>query len=448
MYDIKVPHNADNIISIFEKEGYRAYVVGGCVRDSLMGRAPHDWDICTPCTPEDAKNILRRYGIKTVDTGIKHGTVTAVIDRTEQYEITTFRVDGEYTDNRHPDNVRFVNDISEDLARRDFTINAMAFYCGELVDPFGGEADIRGKTIKCVGDPNDRFNEDALRILRALRFAATLDFTIDTDTADAVHKNRDMLKHIAPERIQSELCKLLLGKNVTAILLEFNDVISTIIPEISACIGFEQKNRYHQYTVYDHIAHAVGNYTGDDLAVKVALLLHDIGKPQCYTEEDGIGHFYGHAAAGRDIACSVLDRLRFDNLTKSQVLDLVYYHDMDTISTQKSIRRWLNRIGEERFSQLIKVRIADIEAQAPNDRKKRVDQCYNAYRMMLDVLKARQCFSLKDLAVNGKDILECGVQEGRMVGDILQYILNQVIDGKLPNQRDELLRAIYRYVEQ
>ena len=307
---IKLPKSVELILSKLNNCGYEAYIVGGCVRDSIIGTTPHDWDICTSALPEQVMEVFEGY--KIIPTGLKHGTVTIIIDDA-QYEVTTYRIDGKYEDNRHPKEVSFTSDLKEDLSRRDFTINAMAYNPSiGLVDYFGGKKDIRKKLIKCVGNPDERFNEDALRIMRTLRFASTYGFVITEETSSAVHCNVALLNNIAKERINTELCKLLCGEGVLEILLNYNDVISTIIPELKPCIGFNQNNRYHQYTVYDHIAHAVSNYTGEDMVVKVALLLHDIGKPTCYTEDENGGHFHGHGVPSSEIAKeAVVDENRY-----------------------------------------------------------------------------------------------------------------------------------------
>ena len=321
MHKISIPKGAKAIILGLRYENHEAYIVGGCVRDSLLGKEPKDWDICTSATPQEVKEYLNRCSVRTIDTGLKHGTITADMERAGKYEITTFRIDGDYSDNRRPDSVTFTESIYQDLSRRDFTINAMAYND----DPFHGVDDLKNGIIRCVGNPNDRFSEDALRILRALRFASVYGFSIEKNTAQAIHDNAWRLTNIAAERIHSELCKLLLGNGVLPVLLDYPDVIATIIPEMKPCIGFDQNNKYHQYTIYDHIAHAVANYTGKDIAVKVALLLHDIGKPCCYTEDENGGHFHGHGNYSYDISKVVLERLRFDTTTKQEVLDLADY---------------------------------------------------------------------------------------------------------------------------
>lgn len=447
MYKISIPKGAKAIVLGFRYENHEAYIVGGCVRDSLLGKEPKDWDICTSATPQEIKKHLNRCGIRTIDTGLKHGTITADMGQAGQYEITTFRIDGDYSDNRHPDFVTFTESIYQDLSRRDFTINAMAYNSTGLIDPFHGVDDLKNGIIRCVGNPNDRFGEDALRILRALRFASVYGFTIEGATAQAIHDNAWRLTNIAAERIRSELCKMLLGSGVLPILLGYSDVVATIIPEMSPCIGFDQNNKYHQYTIYEHIAHAVSNYTGEDIAVKVALLLHDIGKPQCYTEDENGGHFHGHGIQSHDIAEKVLDRLRFDNKTKQEVLELVLYHDTTIEPTPRTVRKWLHKIGEHRFSQLIDVRMADILAHAKGTQESRIERCTALGAIMSEVLEAEQCFSLKDLKVNGYDIIGLGVEQGKIVGKILNTLLDGVISETVENSREALLQKAVEYIE-
>lgn len=447
MHKISIPKGAEAVVLGFRHENYEAYIVGGCVRDSLLGKEPKDWDICTSATPQEIKEHLNRCGIRTIDTGLKHGTVTADMGQAGQYEITTFRIDGDYSDNRHPDFVTFTESIYQDLSRRDFTINAMAYNSTGLIDPFHGVDDLKNGIIRCVGNPNDRFGEDALRILRALRFASVYGFTIEGATAQAIHDNAWRLTNIAAERIRSELCKMLLGSGALPILLDYSDVIATIIPEIKPCIGFDQNNKYHQYTVYEHIAHAVSNYTGGDIAVKVALLLHDIGKPQCYTEDENGGHFHGHGIQSHDVAERVLDRLRFDNKTKQEVLELVLYHDTTIEPTPRTVRKWLHKIGEHRLSQLIDVRMADILAHAKGTQESRIERCAALGAIMSEVLEAEQCFSLKDLKVNGCDIIGLGVEQGKIVGKILNTLLDGVISETVENNREALLQKAVEYIE-
>lgn len=446
-FKIDIPVSARHIVRILEYDGYYTYIVGGCVRDSLLNKAPHDWDICTSAKPSMILAIMAANGIKTIETGLKHGTVTAVMDG-GNYEITTFRVDGAYSDNRRPDSVRFVSNINDDLARRDFTINAMAYNEWDgLVDPWGGYGDLDNKLIRCVGNPDDRFGEDALRILRALRFASTYGFKIEEKTAAAIHRRKDLLKNVSAERIRDELCKMLCGEGILDILLEYSDVMAVIIPELEPCIGFEQNNPYHKYDVYAHIAHAVAFYKGTDVHVNMALLLHDIGKPQCYTEDERGGHFHGHSLPGRDIAETVMTRLRFDNKTKDDVVKLVLYHDSVIEPTVKCVRRWLNKIGYDLLIDLTFLRIADIMAHSDINRDERLIKIFNVRKITKQIVDEQQCFKIKDLAVNGNDIMRfCGVESGPIVGKVLKHLLDKVIDGEIENNTNDLIKEAKRYL--
>lgn len=448
MGKIHIPRGPGDVMTILALNGFESYVVGGCVRDSLLGVEPHDWDICTNATPQEVLDVFVKRNIKTVETGIKHGTVTVCLWG-EQYEVTTFRIDGTYSDSRRPDSVSFTSSLQEDLSRRDFTINAMAYAeVPGLIDPFDGEKALRDKVISCVGNPTDRFGEDALRIMRALRFASTYGFRIDSGTDAAIHQLAPSLCNISSERINAELCKLLCGQGVLDVLLNYSDVITTIIPELAPCVGFEQNNPYHQYDVYDHIAHAVANYKGSDISVKVALLLHDIGKPQCYTEDERGGHFHGHGVPGHDIADTVTKRLRFDNKTRNEVLDLVLYHDSVIEPTPKTVRRWLNKIGADRFRQLLQVRMADIKAHAEGTQQSRIERCMTLGEILEDTLSKEQGFSMKDMQINGHDIMALGVQEGKQVGYILKRLLDDVINDKLENKHMILVEAASSYIRE
>ena len=440
MHKIKVPKGAKAIVMALRYNHHDAYVVGGCVRDSLLGIEPKDWDICTSATPSEILYSFRDK--KVIETGVKHGTVTVVMDD-GQYEVTTFRVDGDYSDNRHPDSVKFVESIYEDLSRRDFTINAMAYNSAGLIDPFHGREDLDRGVISCVGDPDARFEEDALRILRAMRFASVYGFTIDEKTSMSIHKNKDRLLNIAAERIQSELCKILAGKGVLDILLEYSDVMTTIIPELKPCVGFDQNNRFHEFTVYDHIAHAVANCETTDPVVNVSLLLHDIGKPCCYTEDHNGGHFYGHGVFSHDLAEKALARLRFDNKSRDDILELVLYHDAVIEPTPKTVRRWLNKIGEKQFMRLLDIRMADILAHKKDTQESRVGRCITLGMMASEIIEQNQCFKLKDLVVDGYDIMNfCDVKEGKDVGRILNEILDTVINGDLKNDRPSIIKHL------
>ncbi len=447
MFEIDIPAGAKRIIHLLELEGYHAYVVGGCVRDKFLNRVPHDWDICTSAKPETVCDLLEQFHIRSTKTGLQHGTITAHYGMFD-YEITTFRIDGEYSDNRRPDSVEFTDNLFIDLSRRDFTINAMALDAdSSIYDPFDGLGDLRLGIIRCVGHPDDRFREDALRIMRALRFAATYGFKIDEQTAYSIHKNKSLLRRISAERIQSELTKMLCGKGVLDILLEYKDVIAVVIPELEPCIGFNQNNPYHIYDVYDHIAHAVANYDGDDISIKLALLLHDVGKPECYTEDHNGGHFHGHSVPSMRMAKDVMARLKFDNKTRDEVIDLVLYHDSDIYPGTRSVKRWLNKIGVMRLHQLISVRFADMYAHADVNRAATIDKYFAILKITGDILKEQQCFTLKQLAVNGNDIMALGVPSGPKVGEVLNHLLNKVLDGDIENDTDVLIAEAKRYLK-
>lgn len=447
MFKIDIPAGAHRLLYLLESEGHQAYIVGGCVRDSLIGKTPHDWDICTSAKPEEVCDLLDRCHIRTIKTGLQHGTVTAhygVYD----YEITTFRVDGEYSDNRRPDHVEFVGDVIEDLGRRDFTINAMAYSDADgLIDPWGGYCDLDNKLIRCVRTPDDRFREDALRIMRALRFASTYGFRIEEKTAAAIHRNKDLLKNIAAERIQSELAKMLCGEGVLDILLEYSDIMAVIIPELEPCIGFNQNNKFHKYTVYDHIAYAVSFFKGSDISIKMALLLHDIGKPECYTEDHNGGHFYGHGVVSHRLARDVMERLRFDNKTKEEVLTLVLYHDSQIHPSNRPVRRWLNKIGPEMLNKLIYVKTADVMSHSDVNQAARRDAILGVRLVAKDIIAKQQCFKLKDLEINGYHVMVLGAR-GPKVGEVLNHLLDMVIDGAISNDYDTLLKEAERYLEE
>lgn len=441
---IDIPNGAARIINTLEQHGFEAYVVGGCVRDSMLGITPKDWDICTSARPKEVESCFISQRI--IETGIQHGTITIIMSD-GQYEVTTFRNDGDYSDSRHPDSVRFVNDVQTDLARRDFTVNAMAYNPRYgLIDPFDGKSHLEHKTLACVGDAGDRFAEDALRIMRALRFASTYGFIIEEKTSDSIHQNAERLNNIAVERINTELCRLLCGENVLSILTDYSDIITTIIPELKPCIGFEQHNPYHQYTIYDHIAHAVANYNGKDTTTKMALLLHDIGKPLCYTEDEKGGHFYGHGVPGHDIAEKIVSRLRFDKCSQYNISELVLYHDSVIEPTIKTVKRWLNKVGIEQFLRLLDIRIADILAHTEGTQESRIEKYTGVREIAEQIIAEEQCFTLKDLAINGTDILSAGVPEGREVGLILNKLLEQVIDGEIQNNREVLMNYVKTYI--
>lgn len=438
-FRIEVPAPVYYIIQELEKHGHEVYMVGGCVRDSVLGRKPHDYDICTSATPDE---ILQAFPYEEIiPTGLQHGTVTILINK-EPFEVTTYRIDGDYSDNRRPDNVTFTKNLVEDLRRRDFTINAMAYNPKTgLIDPFNGMEDIKYKKIRCVGSAEDRFNEDALRILRAIRFEAQLNFAGLPETMFEIERQYERLKNISIERINSEFCKIVASKQFCVELVLYPNIFSLFIPELKDLIGFRQNNPYHAYDVFDHTVHAIEKCESDDLVVKLAVFFHDFGKPHSYQDgEDGIRHFKGHGKVSAEITDSIMKRLRFDNETRNNVVELVYYHDATFEIGNKYVKRWLNKIGEKQFRRLLEVRKSDIKGQKPDYEESRIEKVNNIENILDEILQGQECFSLKDLAVNGNDVKQAmNLKEGKDIGYWLNEILKRVIDGELKNNRDDLI---------
>lgn len=439
MPEIEIPGGAAALLDALEGAGFEACAVGGCVRDSLLGIAPHDWDLCTAARPEQVKAALAGLDCTCLDTGLKHGTVT-VLFQGESFEVTTYRVDGPYSDGRHPDSVALSTHLEDDLARRDFTVNAMAYSPHRgLVDPFGGEADLRRRVLSCVGEAEKRFSEDALRILRALRFSSTYGFSIDPATASAIHEKRGLLERVSGERVREELCRLLCGRAVLDVLLAYPDVLCVPIPELSPCVGFDQRSRYHCWDIYEHMARSVAACRTVDPVTRFALLLHDVGKPSCFTLDERGGHFKGHAEAGCALAEPVLDRLRFDGRSRREILELIRFHDTPPEPTPRSVRRWLARLGPEQTARLLEAARADALAHAAWTVERRLEALDGAQELLEQALAEQACFSLKDLAVKGDDLLALGVPEGKQVGAVLNALLGEVLDGETPNRREALL---------
>ena len=432
---VSLPSFANKAIQLLEQNGHSAFAVGGCIRDCLRSSEPKDWEICTSARPEEIQRVFADY--RVIETGILHGTLTVLIDHVP-VEITTFRIDGEYTDNRHPDQVIFTGDLQADLSRRDFTINAMAYAPNTgLVDPFHGRADLAARRVRCVGDPDTRFQEDALRILRGLRFASVLGFSLDPETASAIHKNAGLLRNIAPERIAVEFNKLLCGQAVGFVLRQFRDVFAVFIPELSPTFDFSQKTKYHIYDVWEHTVRTVENIDPNPI-LRLTMLFHDIGKPSCFTQDpDGTGHFYGHPAASMQLADTILHRLRYDRTTIREVCMLVRNHDADVFHTPESILHWLYSIGDRSFAELLKIKRADNAAQNPEfswlDELDRIEALYQ------EMKKAPLCYRLRDLAVNGSDLQEIGIPTGKELGNLLRLLLDKVMSGELENSRQVLL---------
>jgi len=437
---IEIPENVNDIIQKLRQSGYQAYAVGGCIRDSLMSLLPDDWDICTSALPQQTLEVLQLPNI--IENGMKHGTVT-VRYHGENYEITTFRKDGQYTDHRRPSSVTFVNEIKEDLSRRDFTINALAYNEEEgLQDYFEGYQDIQRRILRCVGNPDERFQEDGLRIMRALRFAARFELTIEPLTAEAIHRNKALLKNISAERINTEFTKLLLSVGVEKILTEYADVIAEFIPEIKPMIGFEQKNPHHVYDVWSHTVKVV-SFSPEDKVLRLAAFFHDIGKPYTFTKsEDGTGHFHGHPEVSAEMSSFIMKRLRYDNHTIAAVRNLVRVHDKRPPLEKKSVRRLLRDIGETMYLPLTELKRADAKAQNPDKLPEKLEYVDELERMLQEEIHSQSAYALRQLAVNGGDLKEAGITDGKEIGRMLQELLELVIEEKVPNERNALLKAI------
>lgn len=440
---MQISSKAKIVINALTQAGFSAYVVGGCVRDYFLGNQTSDTDITTSAKSFEVEKILSDKNIKVVETGLKHGTVTAVIDKTP-LEITTFRADGEYKDSRRPLSVEFVSDIEQDLKRRDFTVNAMAYNDERgLVDLFGGREDIENKIIRTVGDPDVRFKEDALRIMRALRFSSVLGFEIDEKTKKSIFDNMYLLENISAERIFAELSKLLCGKNALNVLDEFRQVIGVIIPQLKPTFDCAQNTPWHTYTVYEHIIHSV-DFAPHDPVIRLTMLLHDIGKPSVKrTDENGRDHFKTHADAGEKIAAEVLSRLKVSNDIYNKVTTLIKYHQSVENVNDVKIKHWFNKIGEEYTLSLFDVRIADLKAH--NLEKKEV--LFEIERLMSlkeeakMIIKRREPYKISELAVNGYDLISLGFS-GREIGDKLSEILTLVMNGELNNRKTDILNFL------
>ena len=438
---MNLPEQVRRALARLEDAGYEAFVVGGAVRDHVRGAdTGTDWDITTSALPEETETVFSGY--RVIETGMKHGTVTVLLDG-EPLEITTYRVDGGYSDHRHPDEVRFTRSLREDLRRRDFTMNAMAYSPRTgVVDPFGGQADLAAGVVRCVGEPDRRFQEDALRILRALRFASALGMGIHPDTARAARDNRGLLTSVAAERVRVELTKLLCGADAERVLLEFPDILSVPLPEIGAMVCFDQHNPHHDRDVWAHTA-AVTAAIPAQPVLRWAALLHDVGKPPCFSlAEDGVGHFYGHAAESARMADGILRRLRFNTDSREEIVRLIRYHDLPIQPERRPVKRLMNKLGPDTVRRLIELHKADTRGQSAICAGRIAE--YDAVAVVLDeILNEKECFSLKDLAVNGTDMMSIGLA-GRDIGRALNACLTAVMEEKLPNERTALLE----YAEQ
>ena len=439
---IMIPAQVQTVLRRLNTAGFAAYAVGGCVRDSLRGEIPADWDICTAAEPEQTANCFS--DCRTVLTGARYGTVTVLFDGAP-FEITTFRAEHGYSDSRHPDGVSFLRSLEDDLARRDFTVNAMAADAGgAVIDRFGGMEDLRQGIIRCVGDPEQRFTEDALRMLRALRFAARFGFAVAPETENAIHALCGRLRAVAPERLRKELGGLLCGDAAQDVLERFTDVICVLIPELAPCIGFRQWNYHHKYDVWEHTLRAVGAVAPTE-ELRLAMLLHDIGKPAAFTmDKQLVGHFYGHAVIGAAMCETILRRLRYDRRTAELVTLLVREHGFYLLEdTPKRMRRLVSQFGVETVRLLLQVRRAD--GIATGTAEGAAEKTAVAERLLESV--SAQCVSLPQLALNGKDLLRLGVPEGPRIGAILRALLDAVVDGRLENESEILLRAAREMID-
>ncbi len=440
---IQCPDYILKAMDILRLNGHSAYAVGGCVRDSVMGRTPNDWDMTTSATPEEMKRAFD--GFRIFPTGVKHGTITVIIS-SHPIEITTMRIDGDYSDSRHPESVSFTEKIEEDLSRRDFTVNAMA-YSPEtgLVDPFGGRLDTERKIIRCVGNPDKRFHEDALRILRAIRFASVLGFGIEKDTAASIIKNRSLLSGISKERIRTELIKLLCGQNVEKVLLEFKQVIFEIIPELQSTDGFLQHTPYHIYDVWTHIVKVTSSIenTSD---LRVAALLHDIEKPSMFRlDANGTGHFKGHPQKGARTAEEILRRLRFSNAEIRHITTIIYLHDERPDGNRHHLAKLCARFGIDNVDDTMKLIIADAHGKNPSVMEKEIQAAENAQRQIVEMRTANACLSIHTLDINGNDIMALGIDRTQ-IKSTLDYLLDSVIDEKTENKKAALEQAAVKYI--
>jgi tRNA nucleotidyltransferase (CCA-adding enzyme) len=432
-----LPNYVEYCLQELEKAGFAAYAVGGCVRDSLLGITPYDYDLCTSAKPHEICQVFSHLSL--VRNGEKHGTIGVVVDH-KLMEITTFRTEGDYQDNRHPDWVNFVSSIEEDLSRRDFTVNAMAYSPREgYVDPFGGREDLKHQTLRAVGDPAKRFTEDSLRILRGARFAVRFGLTPEEKTKDAMFRLAPLMDNLARERVFSELCKLLMLANAED-LLTFSPIITQVIPELAPSVNFCQNSPHHLYDVYTHTAHVTAA-VAQDLPLRWAALLHDVGKPRCYTEdENGRGHFKGHASTGAQLADEILLRLKAPTALRERVVFLIEQHMTPFAPDKKLLRRRLGKWGEEATRQLLALQKADFSSKGTGTAQEEslftdIETC------LAEVLTEQACFTIKDLAVNGNDLMALGMT-GKQIGQALEWLLTKVQNEELPNEKEALLTAV------
>ena len=449
---IQMPEDVKYILEKLNNAGYEAYAVGGCVRDSILGRVPDDWDITTSAKPEETKALFPR----TIDTGIQHGTVTVMCNHVG-YEVTTYRIDGEYEDSRHPKEVIFTSDLLEDLKRRDFTINTMAYNHLEdretlpeaeanthksagLVDAFGGIEDIQNKIIRCVGNPIHRFEEDALRMMRAVRFSAQLGYEIENETKEAIKVLAGNLANISAERIQVELVKLLVSNHPDYLRTAYETGMTKVFfPEFDKAMETKQNNPHHIYTVGEHMLQSL-NHVRNDKVLRLAMILHDIAKPvTLQTGDDGMDHFYGHPEKSEEMAKKILKRLRFDNDTLGKVCKLVKFHDRKLSLKPEKLRKLIVEIGPELFPLLLEVKEADMLAQSSYKREEKQKELEDVRKVYRQILDDKDCLSLKELAVTGRDLIDAGMKPGKELGAILQKLFEYVLDNPEKNTKEDLL---------
>ena len=436
---IQLPEKVNTIIQTLQEHGYEAYAVGGCVRDSLLGREPGDWDITTSASPDETKKLFAR----TVDTGIEHGTVTVLLGK-EGFEVTTYRIDGKYEDSRHPTEVIFTRNLREDLLRRDFTINAMAYNDTEgIVDIFGGMDDLKRKIIRCVGNARERFGEDALRIMRGVRFAAQLGFSLEKETKEAMTELAPTLEKISAERIQTELVKLLVSDSPELIREAYHlGVTAVILPEFDEMMRTGQETKYHRYDVGEHTVQAVCNVPPDKV-LRLTMLLHDVAKPEMKTvDADGTAHFKGHDIRGEQKAKEILRRLKFDNDTLHKVTKLVRWHDYRMPAEKKNVRKAMSKISAELFPMYLLVKRADILAHSMYRREEELENLSGLQKCYEEIVADHECVSLKQLAVTGTDLIGIGMKPGKQIGEVLNELLRIVLEYPEFNNKEHLLRFV------
>lgn len=444
METFKIPEHAGFILDRLEAAGYEAWCVGGCVRDSLLGLPPADWDVSTNALPAEIEKCFQ--DCRVIETGVRHGTVTVLIGR-DAVEVTTYRADGDYRDHRHPERVQFSSSLEDDLSRRDFTVNALAYHPDQgLKDPFGGIADLNRKLLRCVGDPERRFEEDALRILRCLRFSAVLGFSIEEKTGAALLKKRRLLTLISHERVREELSKLLCGQNAAEVLRSYPDVLFVVLPELAPMLHCAQENPYHRFTVWEHTLHAL-SAPPRVKELRWAVLLHDCGKPKAkFYGADGVAHFYAHEKESAAIAEGILDRLRFSKAEKEKILALVRRHGEIAPLSERRVKRLINELGKEGLFLLLDLMEADLKAQAEHLFAQRIGAIDQSRRTAEEILSREDCLNLKDLEINGRDLLDLGFSPGPKLGAALNTLLEQVLDGALENRRTVLLEQAKKFL--